>query len=342
MKANDGKISRRHFLVITSGTVGSAAVVGLTGGCGGNGGSSSKGGDSYSGEVAVTHLTAAVQVAPFHIADKLGYYEEADLQLELVSFPGGTETIRGMTTGMDFGNPATLPGLIAVEKGQSDLRLIAGAFNQPAVVFLVPEGSDIESVSDLANKKIGVSQPGSITNYFSDRIAKENGLKPGKDVDLINVGGPPDAWTAAKQGVVDVAWSNPPLSDKLIKDGEARILFSTADFVTSWTDVSYWTTQSFIDDSSDVLKRWLDAQRRAMETIKTDLDKAAEIYGERAKVDTAIAKKSLRNATEAFSLKIDMAGIKENLKAGGELDQLDPDSFDLDTVISKDFAPIEN
>lgn len=339
MKASRNMMARRNFIALAAKTTGGVAALGVLGACGEN--SSASGGGTYTGEVAVAHLDAIVGSAPFHIAQKLGYYREADLELEPVSFPGGTETIRGMTTGMDFGQPATLPGLIAVAKGQTDLRLIAGAFNKPAVVFLVPKDSDIGSIDDLANKKIAVSQPGSITTYFAGRIAKEQGLQPGKDVQLVNAGGPPDAWTAAKQGVADIAWSNPPLSDKLIEDGEARLLFACSDFVSDWPDVTYWTTQSFIDDSSDVLKRWLEAQQRAMDTIKNDVDKAAPIYAEAIGMTETVARRSLEDATDAFGLTINMAGVEENLKAGVEMGQLEAGSLNLDSVVSKDFAPID-
>ncbi|MGH3326422.1 MAG: ABC transporter substrate-binding protein [Streptomycetales bacterium] len=340
MKVRDNRMDRRNFLALACKAMGGAAALGVAGACGQ--GSSTSGNGTYSGEVAVAHLDAIVGAAPFHVAEALGYYKKAGLELDLVSFPGGTETIRGMATGMDFGQPATLPGLIAVAKGQTDLRLIAGAYNKPAVVFLVPSDSDIRSMDDLANKKVAVSQPGSITTYFATRIAKQHGLEPGKNVQLVNAGGPPDAWTAAKQGVADVAWSNPPLSDKLISDGEARILFQTSDFVSDWPDVTYWTTQSFIDESPDVLKRWLKSQQHAMETIKTDVDKAAAIYAKRIRLSQAVARQSLVDAHDAFSLTINMAGVEENLKAGVDMGQLRPDSLDLDSVVAKGFAPIDN
>lgn len=338
MKITNHRMGRRGFLSFSCKAVGGAAAIGVAGACGqgspgGNGG--------YGGEVAVTHLDAIVGAAPFHIASALGYYEEAELQLELVSFSGGTETIRGMTAGMDFGMAATLSGLVAVGKGQDDLRLIGGAFNKPAVVFLVPADSELRSVSDLENKKIGVSRPGSITNYFGARIAREQGLEPDQDVQIVNVGGPPDAWTAAKQGVVDVAWSNPPFSDELIDRGDARLLFRTSDFVDRWPDVTYWTTQPFIDDSPEILERWLEAQQRAMDTIKNDVDQAAEAYGKAVDLDPAVARTSLKEASEAFDLAIDMPGVEENLKAGGEMGQLDPDAFDLQSVVVDDFARIK-
>ncbi|MCU1628385.1 MAG: transporter substrate-binding protein [Pseudonocardia sp.] len=96
--------------------------------------------------------------------------------------------------------PAALPGLIAFQNGQRDLRIIGGAVREPLVNFLVPADSEIRSIGDLRGKRIAVSQPGSITTYFATRIVKEQGLVPGQTVEILNVGGPPDAWRRRNRG----------------------------------------------------------------------------------------------------------------------------------------------
>lgn len=334
------RLSRRGFMRAVGWGVGGTAVLGLgTSACGteGGGGSGDAGG-SFSGEAAVAHLEAIINAAPFLVASELGYFQEEGLDLELVSFPGGTDTIRGIASGMPFGMPATLPALIAHQKGQRDLRLISGGFNQAVVSFIVPADSDIRGVGDLKGKKIAVSQPGSITTYFATRIAKEQGLVPGETVKILNVGGPPDAWTAAEQGVADVAWSALPLSEKLISAGKARLLFETREFVPNWADNTYWTTQQFIDESPDTLRAWLRAMQKAITAIRDDLDTAAPAYAVGAELDEPVARAALQQAGPAFSLKIDMAGIEENVRAGVELGQLDAESLDLGQVIVRDFV----
>jgi NitT/TauT family transport system substrate-binding protein len=313
---------------------------GLTGGltgCGGNGTSGS--GGTYRGDLAVSHLDDVISAAPFHVAADLGYYEQAGLRVRLVSFAGGADTVRAIAGKSRFGMPATLAALTAYAKGQSTLRLIGGAFNAAEVVFIVPAASSIHSPKDLAGKKVAVSQPGSITNYFANHIVRANGLRPGGDVKIVNVGGAPDAWTSTKQGVTDAAWSTLPLSTNLVARGEARVLARTKDYVPVWADNTYWTTQRFIDDSSDVLRKWLAAQQKAMNLIHSDLDRAAAIYGKRIKLDTPVARKALEPALPGLTLKIDRNGIEENIKAGVELKQFDADKVDLDKIIVAGLLP---
>lgn len=340
------QMARRQFLRGVGLLAGGVAVLGATGACGGGDeaqGQNAQGGgggqtpETFSGEVAVAHLQAIVAGAPFLIADELGFFEQEGLDLELVSFPGGTDTIRGIATGMPFGMPATLPGLIAYQKGQKDLRLVSGAVNAALVNFLVPADSAIQSIDDLNGRRIAVSQPGSITTYFADRIVKEVGLTPGKDVELLSVGGPPDAWTATEQGLADVAWSTDPISTSLIESGQARLLFEASEYVTSWVDNTYWTTQSFIDESPDVLQSLLRAMQKSITAIRDDLDTAAPAYAKRAKLDPAVARAALENVGPSMGLELDMPGIEENVRAGEQLGQLNAKDVDLDKIIVRDF-----
>lgn len=210
MNLHTARMNRREVLRVF-GMAGGGVVLGGIAGCGDSGEEgSSAGGDgavSYEGEAAVTHLEANISATPFLIAEALGFYEEEGLELELVSFPGGADAVRGVAS-IGFGMPATLATLTAYQRGQNDLRLIAGFDNRARAVFLVPTDSDIESIDDLEGKRIAVSQPGSITTYFANRIAREVGLTPGEDVEILFIGGAPDAWTAVTQGLADVAWGS--------------------------------------------------------------------------------------------------------------------------------------
>lgn len=332
-----GPVSRREFMRAVGWGVGGTAILGLGATACSNGGSGDSDG-RFSGDVAVAHLTAIINAAPFLVAAELGFFEDEGLDLEMVSFPGGTDTIRGIAAGMPFGMPATLPGLIAYQKGERDLRLISGGYNEAGVNFIVPSDSQIRGIDDLEGKKIAVSQPGSITTYFATRITTEQGLVPGETVEILNVGGPPDAWTAAEQGVADVAWSAPPFSESLISGGEARLLFETREFVPNWADNTYWTTQQFIDESPDTLEAWLRALQKAMTSIREDLDTAAPAYAAGAGIEEPVARAALEQSGPAFSLDIDMTGIEENVRAGVELEQLDADALDLEQIIVRDFV----
>lgn len=330
--------TRRDFIRGSGITIGGVYLLSVAG-CGGAEPAADNGMQPYSGDVAVAHLDTILSAAPFHIALERGFYDELALELEHVSFSGGTETIRGIVTaGMRFGMPATVSALIAQQDTAPGLRIIGGLFNAPQVVFIAPAGSRFDSADDLEGTSIGISTPGSITDYFSHRIVQKERLKPGKEVEIVNVGGPSDVWTAAQQGVVDIAYATPPLSDQLVSKGEAKVVLDTADYVPAWVDNVLVTTEEFINERPEVLKRWVLAIERSLDVIRDEPKEAAAIYGPVVDVDVDTVARAFRDTREAWSVGLDMRGIKATVEAGYKLGPLNHEP-DLEKIIVDDFVP---
>jgi NitT/TauT family transport system substrate-binding protein len=332
-----GLLDRRGFLARAGIAAGGLAVFGLAG-CGGSsqGGSVSNG--AYTGQQAVSHLDEIIAAAPFKIAEAEGYFADAKLKVKSISFAGGGDVVRAIQTKMDFGMPATLPTLIAYEKALQDLRIVGSVFNAPEVVFLVSPKSSIRSVKDLRGKKIGVSEPGSNSTYFGDLVARRSGLTPGKDVTMINAGGPADAFTAMELGVVDAAWSAPPFSTKQIHASKARLLVDSGTLTPHWVDTALVTKQEFIDSNPDVLRKWIAAVGKAIDLIRSDPAAAGRAWSKTVPLDPAVTTKALRDYRKAFSLTVDQAGVAANVQAGKALGQL-KSTPPLDKIINTKFLP---
>jgi NitT/TauT family transport system substrate-binding protein len=325
-------LSRRQLL----GTAG-AAIAGLAlSGCADDGAETS--GGVFHAQAAVTHLTALLHAAPLHIARQLGYYKAEKLDIEHVNFTGGSETIHGMAGRIGFGMPASLPLLIAYEKGRTDLRIIGSEFNAASVDFVVPASSRIKSPKDLGGTKIAVSAPGSNSYYFAERTVREAGYQVGKDVQVVNVGGAPDSWTAASKGVVDVAWSASPLLDELVVSGKARVVWRSRDYVNSWVDTCLAVRDRFLSDNKDPMQRWVKAVSRAIDLINNQPDQAAAAYAAAVKISPKAAKSALTSWPKGtWSLDINMAGLQENARAGQEQGQLKKPA-PLDKIVVRDLV----
>src|SRR6476620_10237424 len=119
--------------------------------------------------VAQTKVTIAVGGAgclcylPTVLAQQLGEYERAGVNENLVDFKGGSQSLT-----------AVLGGSADVVSGYFDHCVNLAAKNQPMQAFVVYDRypgfalvvspkQKIASVKDLANKKVGVSAPGSST-----------------------------------------------------------------------------------------------------------------------------------------------------------------------------------
>src|SRR5689334_24724188 len=135
---------------------------------------------------AQTKLTIAVGggaclcYLPTVLAKQLGEYDKAGLNVELVDLKGGSDALK-----------AVLGGSADVVSGYFDHCVNLAAKKQELVSFVVYDrypglvlvvapshSGEIKSVKDLAGKKVGVSAPGSSTDFFLKFLLKKNGLDP--------------------------------------------------------------------------------------------------------------------------------------------------------------------
>lgn len=320
-------LSRRDFMRVTA-ALGGLLAVGAGAGCA----TQSRGRDGvYRGDVAITGLASLIHSAPFLIAASEGYYEEEMLALENVQFPGGLDTVRGIGSGIGFGTSATIPVFIAVERGL-DVKAFGNVYTAASVDFIAPADSPINTIEDVRGRTIGVSSPGSNSTDFAEKTLRLAGLTPGVDVELLSVGSASDSWTVASQGVVDVAWTASPLSERIIAETGAKVIWRSRDYVQDWSDTCLCATTPFIEKNRDVLAGWMGAVGRGIEMIDTDLERAAEIYGRAIKYKPEIALAALENSRGFFSLDFARPQLEAVVASGVEAGRLGG-KVDIDAVV---------
>src|SRR5947199_7069744 len=161
---------------------------------------------------AQTRITIAVGggaclcYLPTVLAKQLGEFDKAGLAVELVDLKGGADALK-----------AVLGGSADVVSGYFDHCVNLAAKKQELVSFVVYDrypglvlvvspshNGEIKSIKDLAGKKVGVSAPGSSTDFFLKYLLKKNGLDPAGTA-VIGVGLGATAVAAMQQGQIDAA-----------------------------------------------------------------------------------------------------------------------------------------
>jgi NitT/TauT family transport system substrate-binding protein len=185
--------------------------------------------------LAQTKVTLAIGGAaclcylPTVLGKQLGEFEKAGVNVEMVDFKGGSQSLT-----------AVLGGSADVVSGYFDHCVNLAAKNQHLQAFVVYDrypgfalvvspkhGDKIKSVKDLANMKVGVSAPGSSTDYFLKYILKKNGVDPAS-VGVIGIGLGASAVAAMEQGQIEAAIMLDPAVTLLQgKNKDLRILADT-------------------------------------------------------------------------------------------------------------------
>jgi len=166
---------------------------------------------------------------PTMLAEQLGEYKKAGVEVELVDFKGGSQSLT-----------AVIGGSADVVSGYFDHCVNLAAKNQALEAFVVydrypglalvvgpKQTGKINSVKDLKDKKVGVSAPGSSTDFFLKYLLAKNGVDP-NSVGVVGIGLAATAVAAMEQGSVDAAvMLDPAITQLQGRNKDLKVLSDT-------------------------------------------------------------------------------------------------------------------
>jgi len=226
------------------------------------------------------------------IEDTLG----DDVDVEWVQSAGSNKANEALRGGaIDVGSTAGSAALLARANG-SPIRTI-DIYSQPEwSALVVPAGSDITSVQDLAGKSVAATK-GTDPYFFLLQALDEAGVDPA-DVEVQNLQHA-DGKAALENGSVD-AWSGlDPLMAASQAQAGSTLLYRNVDFNTYGF---LNATQDFLDTSPDLAQVVVDAYEKARAWAQENPEQVVSILAEVAGIDPAVAETVI---TERTGLDID-------------------------------------
>src|SRR5499426_2846702 len=167
----------------------------------------------------------ALYYLPLTIAERLGHFKEQGLEVTINDFRGGAQSLQALVGGsVDVVTGAYEHTIRMQAKGQ-DVRALIELGRFPGIVLGVRKdrAQAYRSPADLKGMKIGVSAPGSSTNFFVMYLMAKAGLKPA-DASYIGVGIGPTVIAAVAKGEIDAVSNLDPMMTKLELDGQIRVV----------------------------------------------------------------------------------------------------------------------
>jgi NitT/TauT family transport system substrate-binding protein len=170
----------------------------------------------------------ALYYLPLTIAERLGHFKEQGLEVTINDFRGGAQSLQALAGGsVDVVTGAYEHTIRMQTKGQ-DVRAVIELGRFPGIVLGVRKdrANAYNSPADLKGMKIGVSAPGSSTNFFVMYLLAKAGLKP-TDASYIGVGIGPSVIAAILKGEIDAMSNLDPMMTKLELDGQIKVVADT-------------------------------------------------------------------------------------------------------------------
>jgi NitT/TauT family transport system substrate-binding protein len=192
-------------------------------------------------------------------------------------------------------------------------------------------------MAELNGKTVGVTQKGSLTDFWAQRAASKAGIK----VNTIPLGAAA-VMPALKAKQVDAAILWPVFSYKGIAEGDFRSIDDLGATMESSVSEGWAASNDIIQKRPDVLRRWLEANAKAINYMKSHEEwsiKFLKGYFEE-KNDRAIKlvyDNFIKNINPNGEMKPEW--IKASLELAAGLGQ--PIKLEADQIFSKDFTPIK-
>lgn len=165
-------------------------------------------------KVAFPYGPLGLNSIPWVVAKQARIFEKNGLDVDMVYVGASAVIVQSMLSGSaniaGFGGPAVITNVL---RGGDIIQVAAMApyFTQSFVSH-----PDIRDIRGLQGKKIGITRFGSVTDFAVRAVLERYGLK---DVNILQMGGFPEAVAGLSRGVIDAAVLSPPHNFRMIKEG---------------------------------------------------------------------------------------------------------------------------
>jgi NitT/TauT family transport system substrate-binding protein len=162
---------------------------------------------------------------PAALADRLGYFKEQGLDVQVLSDTSGGHAEDGLLTGSVQGVVGFYDHTIDLQAKGKFVQAVVQFSQAPgeAVVVAARHADAIRSPTDFRGHTLGVTGLGSSTHLLMQYLVAEHGVKKG-EVTISGVGSGDGFSAALREGRIDVGMTTEPTLSRLLKSGDARLI----------------------------------------------------------------------------------------------------------------------
>ncbi len=162
---------------------------------------------------------------PVALADRLGYFKEQGLDVQVLSDTSGGHAEDGLLTGSVQGVVGFYDHTIDLQAKGKFVQAVVQFSQAPgeAVVVAARRADSIRTPADFRGHALGVTGLGSSTHLLMQYLVAQSGIRKG-EVTIAGVGAGDAFAQALRDGRIDVGMTTEPTLSRLLKSGDARLL----------------------------------------------------------------------------------------------------------------------
>jgi NitT/TauT family transport system substrate-binding protein len=153
-------------------------------------------------------------------------------------------------------------------------------------VFSLYSKPELKNFADLKGKVIGVTQPGSTTDFIARILARQAGMIVGKDIRVLHLDGIPAIMTSLTQGNIDAGIISAPTTVRARKAGLKELVNITEKNIPL-IHVAFASTRRYLKENPDRARRYLQGYLEGLKIARTDAEQAKQAIGKYTKSSDA-------------------------------------------------------
>ncbi len=214
---------------------------------------------------------------PLTLAERLGYFKDEGLNVEIPDFAGGAKSLQALIGGSADIVAGGFDHTIHMQTMAQKLSAFVLLSTNPGISLGISKAkaADYAWPKDLKGMKVGVTAPGSSSHMMLDHLLASVQLIP-DDVSVIGVGTGPQAVAAMKSGQIDALVNVEPVMTLLEKQGAMKVVAETTTskgtrdvFGGPMLSGTLYCKTSFIKEHPKTIQAVTNAMVRALKWIKS-------------------------------------------------------------------------
>lgn len=218
-------------------------------------------------------LLPILDALPIHVAQSEGYFEDQDVQVEIIPVASAPERDQLIQSGQA---DAMINELVSVLfYNQQSIEVIAVRFARTATAeapvfrIVASAASGVETVEELAGVPIGISE-GTVIEYTTDRLLENAGLSADQ-IEKVAVPKIPDRLNLLSSGQLDAANLPDPAASLALLQGSKLIIDDSSLPEVGHSVITF--DAGFVEQNPDTVRAFLAAVEQAVQAINADKER---------------------------------------------------------------------
>lgn len=290
---------------------------------------------------------------PAKLTEQLGYFKAEGVDVKMLSEPSGASAENVLISGQVEGVVGFYDHTITLQAQGKCIESVVQLAKVPGEAEVVSNkaAASLTSPANFGGKKLGVTSPGSSTDYLTQFLAAKNGLKT-KDYTTVKAGAGPTFIAALTNGGIDAGMTTDPTIANITARGLGKVMIdmrteegTKAALGGLYPAASLYMGCEYVKANPQVVQKVVNAFVKTMKWIDTHeaADIAAKMPADYAGPDMALYVKSIKDSSPMFTADGVMpAGgpqtVLDVLGTFSEVVKSKKDSIDLTKTYTTEFA----